>query len=87
LVAIRPFFGLFESVRFALDGNNFGAVHEPIDEGNDAAGVREHFLPLCERLIGGDDRALFLVAPVEQFKEQVRVAIRVGQIADFVDLC
>ena len=56
-------------------------MDEPIDERNDAAGVREHFLPLREWFIGGDDRALFLVAPVEQFKEQVRVTIRVGQIA------
>ncbi len=32
LVAIRPFFGFFEAVRLALDGNYFGAVHQPIDE-------------------------------------------------------
>ncbi len=81
MVAIRTLFGFFEPVRLALDGNDFGAVHEPINERNDAAGVREHLLPLRERLIGGNDRALFLVAPVEQFKEQVRVTIRVGQIA------
>jgi len=35
-------------------------VNEPIDERNNAAGAWEHFLPLCERLVGGDDRALFL---------------------------
>jgi hypothetical protein len=87
LVAIRTLFGFFEAVGLALDGNDFGAVHEPIDERNDAAGVWEHFLPLREWFIGGDDRALFLVAPVEQFKEQVRVTIRVGQIADLGELC
>ena len=63
LVAIRTLFGFFEAVGLALDGNDFEAVNEPIDERNDAAGVWEDFLPLRERFIGGYDRALFFVAP------------------------
>ena len=69
LVAVRTLFGFFEAVGLALDGNDFGAVHEPIDERNDAASAWENFLPLREWLVSGDDRALFLVAPVKQFKE------------------
>src|SRR5664279_5393957 len=79
LVTLRTLFGFFEAVRLALDRDDFGAMHEPIDKRHDATSTREDFLPLSKRLVGGNDGAFFLVASVEQFKEQVRVAIRVTQ--------
>jgi hypothetical protein len=46
-------------------------VHEPIDEGNDTAGVREHVGPFSERLVGRDDDRFFLVAACDDLEEQI----------------
>jgi hypothetical protein len=43
---------LFEAIAFSLEIQQFGFVHEPIDEGDDAAGIREDFGPFAERLVG-----------------------------------
>jgi hypothetical protein len=53
-------------------------VHEPINEGDDAAGVREDFGPFAKRLIRGDDDGVFLVATRDDLEEQVRIAGVVG---------
>ena len=50
-------------------------MYESIDERYDASSAWEDFLPLGKRLVGGNDGALFFVASVEQFEEQIRVAI------------
>ena len=87
LIPLRTLFGFFEPVRLALDSDDFGAMDEPIDERYDASGTGENLLPLSEGFVGGNDGTLFFVASVEQFKEQVCVTIRVGQIADLGILC
>ena len=43
----------------------------------DAGGVREDFVPLGERAVGGDQRAAGLVAAGHQFEHQVGMAIRI----------
>src|SRR6185503_8508849 len=55
--------GLLEAEAVALDGEDLGAVEEPVDEGDDAGRVGEDRGPLGEGLVGAqDDRALCLVA-------------------------
>ena len=49
-------------------------MHEPIDEGDDAAGIREDVGPFAERLIRGDDDGIALVAARDDLEEQVGVA-------------
>jgi hypothetical protein len=34
--------------------------------------------PFCERFVRGDHRALVLVAPADQFEQQIGMAVRVG---------
>jgi hypothetical protein len=70
------------SLRSARD---FGVMDESIDERYDASGAWEDLLPLGKRLVGGNDGALLFVASVEQFEEQVRVAIGVREVSDFID--
>jgi hypothetical protein len=35
-------------------------VHQPVDQRDDAGGVRKDFVPFSERAIGGDQRAFVL---------------------------
>ena len=37
-------------------------MHHAVDEGDDAGGVWEDFVPLLESLVGGDDQRPFLVS-------------------------
>src|SRR5450759_4360124 len=85
LVTFCTLFGFFEAVGLALDRDDFGAMHEPIGKPDDAPCAGENLLPLGERLVGGNDSALLFVAPVDQFEEQVRVAIGVREVPDFID--
>ena len=86
-VAFGAFLGLFEAVRLALNSDDLGAMHEAIDERNDAPGIGEHLRPGGERLIRCHEGALEFVASVRQLEEQISVPIGVGQVADFIDLC
>ena len=74
-VALARFLG---AVGFAVDGDDLGVVGEAIHQRDDAGGVREHFLPLREGAVGGDQRALAAVALREQLKQQVGMAVGVG---------
>jgi hypothetical protein len=65
--------------------DDFGVMDQAIDEGNDTSGIGKYFRPFCERLVGGYQRAFLLVPTVDQFEQQVGMAVRVGQVADFID--
>jgi hypothetical protein len=80
------FLGLLESIAGAGDVDDLGAVKKPVDEGDGARGVREDLGPLGERLVGGqDDGARAIVAPGDDFEEQVGVAIVVREVTHLVD--
>ena len=53
----------------SLHGDHFGAVHQPVDQGDDASGIGKHLRPFGERAIGGDDRAGTLVATADQLEQ------------------
>src|SRR5271165_6585991 len=74
-----------EAIGVAFDGDDLGIVNEAADQGDDARGVGKHLAPFGERPIGGDQRALALIAPRDQFEHEVGMAIGIGEISDFVD--
>lgn len=78
---------LLEAVGLAFDGDEFGIVGQSIDKRDDTGGIGEHLVPLGEGAIGGNERALLLVAPIGQFEQQIGVPIGVRQVADLIDLC
>jgi hypothetical protein len=57
-----PEVAVFESVAVALQADDVGVVHEPVDHGGGDDGVAEHFTPASERLVRGDDEAGSFVA-------------------------
>ena len=62
-------------------------MDESIGERYDASYAWGDLLPLGERLVGRNDGALLFVTPIEQFEEQICVAIGVRETVDFIDLC
>src|SRR5271170_6123388 len=74
-----------EAIRVAFDGDDFGVVNEAVNQRDDAGGVGEHLAPFGERPIGGDQRALALITPRDQFEHEVSMAIGIGEISDLVD--
>jgi hypothetical protein len=61
-VTRRSFLRLFETIALAREGEDFGLVHESIDESDDAAGVGEDLVPFAEGLVGGEDDRTVLVS-------------------------
>jgi hypothetical protein len=53
-------------------------MHESIDERDDTAGIGEDFGPFAERLIGGDNDRVFLIAARDDLEEQVGIARVIG---------
>ena len=68
------------AIGFAPDRDDLGVMHQTVDECDHASGIGKHLRPFAERFVGGDQRALFLVPPADQLKEQVRMTIRIGQV-------
>src|SRR5271155_1839392 len=55
--------GLTQTVAFALDDDEFGAVEQTVDEGDDAGRIREDGRPLGEGLVRGEHDRLALLVP------------------------
>src|ERR1700742_2100742 len=77
--------GFLESVGFAVDLYDLGMVDKAIDEGDHTGGAGEDFVPLGEGFVGGDQGGFLAIASGDDFKEQVSVAVVVGQVSDLVD--
>ena len=81
----RPFLSLLAAIGLALDGEDFGMMDQPVDQGDHATGAGEDFAPFREGFVGADQRALLLMSAVDEFEQQIGMPVRVGQIADLVD--
>jgi hypothetical protein len=60
----------------------FGFVEQAFDQADDAGRVWKDVMPVGKISVGGDDRAICLVAPVDQLEDQVGVAVGVGEVSD-----
>ena len=67
--------------------DDVGLVGEAVDDRLGQARVREHFRPLAERQVGGDDQRAALVALGEHLEDQLRGALGQGEIPELVQLC
>jgi hypothetical protein len=78
-------FGFFESVGVGVDGDDFAAVDESIDDGDDGGGRGKDFVPLGEGFVGSDEGGAFFVASGDDLEEEVSVFWVVGEISELVD--
>ena len=62
-------------------------MDEAVDQRDDTGGVGEDLAPLGERAVGGDERALALVAAADELEQQVGVAVGIGEVSDLVESC
>src|SRR5690242_4360398 len=65
----RLLLALVNAVAFALDHGHVGVMQQAVQQGHDAGSVGEDFVPLFERLVGGEDHRFSFVAPVDDFVE------------------
>ena len=76
---------VLQSVAVALQVDDFGVVHEPVDHRRGDHGVAEDLAPAPKGLVRGDDDAGPLVTGRDQLEEQVGGLAVEGDVADFVD--
>ena len=60
-------------------------MHQSVDNGDNAGGVREHLAPFGKWTVGGYDGWLEFVTAVDDIEQQIGVAIGVGKIPNFVN--
>ncbi len=70
--------GLFEAIGLALEHDDLAAVDQSVDEGYDAGGVGEDFVPFFEGAVGGDDGALGLISATDHLEQVVGKSAGVG---------
>src|SRR5690242_18523943 len=80
-----PLLSFLESIAVASDGKNLRAVHESIDERDNAGGIGEHLIPFAEGFVCREHRGSLLISSRNHLKEQIGVARVIRQIADLVD--
>ena len=69
------FVGFFLSVGVALDAHDVGAVHEAVDQGDDAGAIGEYLAPVGKGAVGGNQGAVSLVAAVDELEQQVGASL------------
>jgi len=79
------FLRFLSAVGVALDLEDLGGVHEPVDECGGAARVGEHFVPLAEGAVGGQHDRLVAMAPGDDLEEEVAMAGAECEVADLVE--
>lgn len=60
-------------------------MDEPVDDGHDAGCIGEDLAPFSERPVGGDDRGLAFVTPIDDLEQQIGMAGAIGEVADLID--
>jgi len=83
-------FGLFsdasgETVAAALDGDDFGAVEEAVEDGPGGGDVAEQFAPFVDGAVGGHDGGADFVAAQDDFEQKFAAAGGQGFEAHVVD--
>ena len=77
--------GLSESIAFAVELDDFGAMDESVDEGDDTGGGGEHVAPFGEGFIGRDENGRGEVPAGDDLEEEVGIAVVVVEVSDLVD--
>ena len=62
-------------------------MDEAVDQGDHAGGVGEDLAPFGEGAVGGDQRALLLVAAVNELEQQIGMTVGIGEVADLIESC
>ena len=60
-------------------------MQQAIQHGGDTGSAGEDLVPLLERLVGGQDKRLLLIATIDHLIEQIGRLIIEAEISNFVD--
>ena len=77
--------GLTESIALGVELDDFRAMDEAVDEGDDAGGGGEHVGPFGEGFVGGDEDGVVEVSACDDLEEEVGIAVVVVEVSDLVD--
>ena len=75
---------LTSSERLAVDGEDLGVVDDAVDQRDHAGGIGEDLGPFGERAVRGQQQAFVLVAAAYDLKEQIGMAVAIGEVAHLV---
>ena len=67
-----------------MNRDDLGVVNQSVNQGHHARRIGKDLGPFGKGLVGRDDGALLLMPTVDQFKQQVGMAVGVRQVTDLV---
>ena len=76
-----------EAVGVAVEGEDDGAVQEPVQEGGGDGGVAEDLAPGSDASVAGQDDGGFEVALGDDLEQGGGGFGGQGEVAEFIDLC
>ena len=79
------FSGLFHTIRFTFNGDDFTVMHQPVDQRDNTSGIGEDFIPFTERTVGGHQRGTLLITLIDDFKQKISMAVTVREITELID--
>ena len=71
----RTLLRFLAAIGIALDRNDLGVMNQAIDHRDDTTGVGKHLRPRRESLVGRDQGTLLLMTAIDQFEQQISMAI------------
>ena len=76
---------LSQPIAVAFDLYHDGVVQQSVQQCSGHDRVAEDLAPLCEATVGGEDHGVFLVACIDQLKEQTGTVFGDWQVTDLFD--
>ncbi len=61
-------FGVLQAIAFSVALDDVAAMCEPVEGGSGEAFAAEHFGPVLEGQVGGDEKALALISPADHLE-------------------
>ena len=81
---LSAFTRLLHTIGLALH-DDLGTMHQSVNKRDDASGVGKHLMPFSEWSVCCYHCRRDTVPPADEFEQQIGVAVRVREVAEFID--
>jgi hypothetical protein len=80
-----PLQGGFSSIAFDVHLEDRGVMNKPVDGGERHGGIGKDAVPFSKRLIGGDQHGSPFIAGADEFEEDGRFGLILGDVGEIVE--
>ena len=60
-------------------------MHQSVNQGDHTGGIGKDFILFCEGAVGGHHGRVLFISPIDDLKQQIGMAVAVGEVTDFIN--